>query len=1243
MLALLAASLLLTAIIVRLTYTPANNLSQTAKILEDNLHKKEEYINNAINTPAGFNRFKTLAENGEAGLQCIKDFTDDRKIWITTFINKDSLQFWTGVKIIPASASGIKEGYSFIKQPNGRYEAIKKSEGGFSVIFFIPVKINYAVQNQYLQNTFAKDLITDSNIELADFTDKDIYNVHSINNTYLFSLKIINNEVNYRFFYFELVIWLLTFIVMFVLIQRICGYIAYHGYVYLSLLVLALFIVGLRFVNLYYGLPNFTYKLDIFDPKYYSAGNIFPSLGDLCVNIFMLSWFAAALYKQRFGLLKRPPGKIKAYLIVVVCVSTLISLATLFLNIFYGLTVHSEINFDVTNVLNLSVFSICGLLMVCFSFFIYYLLTETFLTVCSILTIPIRHQLIILLTCTLIATVFLSYHQGGFSLFYFFGAGVIAIRGYAYRNNNGRITSLTFAVVLLIFAATASICLSYFEGIKEKNVRERLIQKLENPNDVSANSIFKKIERKIITDTLITNYFANARNNEDYLKTRFQKLYFDGYLSKYEFRIHEFNTMGQSISADNYSIDAFKDMVLYSSFKVSDYFYRQNESFGVQRYFAILPVIKNDKYLGSIVIELRSKAMQTSDYFPELLIDGQIKTEDDFKGYSYAFYNDDKLQSQSGNYVYSLVNTNFKGQVKPYTVKTTSSNSANWYRPFTVYSHMLYKPSARNLIVVSKEENTVFYEVASFTFFFLMLLTFSMAAVAAKWAWGRIKILTVTNDRLKWGLKISLGKILYKTRIRFSMVFAVVVTLILVGVFTYVSISAQYQDQQDNMIRDKMIRITAAFENGFYDKGFYDKYITHINQESQTYFEALAASYSSDLVLYDRSGSLLITTQPRIYEYGLIAKRMNSRAYINLNSLQRSEYINEEVIGDLSYKAAYAPLRNAKGEILAFLQFPYFSNQLDYKERISSLLNVMINIYALIFIGIGLFAIFIARQITNPLNFIQLSLSKTIYGKKNEPIQWDRDDEIGALIKEYNNMIADLEDSARKLAQSERESAWREMAKQVAHEIKNPLTPLKLGLQLLEKSWREKDPKFDQKFERFSHSFVEQIESLSSIASEFSAFAKMPDTHIERVNIFEVISQAVTIFKQTENFKISFQAPRDPLFISADKDQLLRSFNNLLKNAIEATPPGRFGIIEINYELHDKNILIMVKDNGNGIAENMREKIFEPNFTTKSSGTGLGLAFVKNSIENAGGKIWFETAPGMGTTFFISLSVPDKN
>ncbi|MDB5159414.1 MAG: hypothetical protein JWR50_4121 [Mucilaginibacter sp.] len=1232
MLALLGASLLLTAIIVRSTYTPATNLSQTAKILEDNLQRKESYIGRAISTPEGLYRFRNLATDDTDALKCIEEFTVERNIKVLT-LKKDTLKFWSDISYIPDNLAAIKPGYSFIKGSNGYYEAIKQVKDYFSVIFLIPVKINYTVQNQYLQNKFDKDLLEDNNIEIADFTDKGTYAIHSVADTYLFSVKVKHNEVNYRFFYFELALWILTLIVACTLIQNICNYLANKGQLFFSFLLLTAFIISVRFVNLEYNWPNFTYKLDIFDPGLYTSNKIFPSLGDLCINILMLSWLTAHFYRQRFKLLKYSPGKFASYAIVILCIILLIAISTALLNVFYGLIVKSHISFDVNNVLNLSGYSLCGILMLCFSFLIFYLLDEVFLTFCSKLVVPAKHQFLLFATGILLATVYYSYYRNELILFYVLWSFIVIIRGYAYFYTNARISTFKFAAILFICAIISSVNLNHFETIKEQKIRKSLIKKLENPNDKTADYLFGKLEKQITKDPLIIRYFNDTVHNNDYLENRFQKLYFDGYLSKYDFKIHEFNAAGKSISSDkNYQLDVFKDMVLYSSIKVSNYFYRENESFGFQNYFAILPIVKNNKFLGSIVIELKSKTLQTSNYFPELLIDGEIKNEDDFKKYSYAFYTDDKLLAQSGGFVYKVVRDKIKYPPKTFIFKTSTLSNPAWYHPFLTYSHLIYKPTDRNLIVISKEENTVFYSITSVTFFFVILLAFSVLTVAASWAWLRIKILTITNNKIKWGFKITLDKILYKTRIQFSMVFAVVITLILVGIITYISISTQYQTQQEKVIRDKLIKITDAFENGLFDK-----YMTHINEQSQITFDALATSYSSDLVLFDREGNLLITTQPRIYEYGLIAKRMNPNAFITLHSQQRSEFVNDETIGGLNYKTVYAPLRNNKGETIAFLQLPYFSNEADYRERIGSLLNIMINIYALIFIAIGLFAVVIARQITYPLNFIQESLSKTIYGKKNEPITWDRDDEIGSLVKEYNNMIAALEDSAARLAQSERESAWREMAKQVAHEIKNPLTPLKLGLQLLEKSWREKDPKFDQKFERFSKSFVEQIESLSSIASEFSAFAKMPDTRMERFNIFDVINQAVIIFKQTDNFNIIYKAPGQAFFVNADRDQLLRCFNNLLKNAIEATPPDRFGLLEIKSEATYNNILLTVKDNGNGIPENMREKIFEPNFTTKSSGTGLGLAFVKNSIENAGGKVWFETEQDKGTTFFLSL------
>jgi two-component system nitrogen regulation sensor histidine kinase NtrY len=1250
MLALLAGSLLITAIIVRATYTPAINLTQTARILESNLHQKEDYINKALAGPKGISRFKKLVDNYEEGLKVIKEFTTERNIYVVTVRDNKTVKFWSDVSYVPEKPSYIKEGYSFLRPPsapNGYYEAIKKTEGDFSVIFLIPIKTNYVVQNKYLQNSFIKDLLKDDNIEIADFTVKNTYNIHSSANVYLFSVKVKTDEVNYRFFYFELIIWMLTLVVVCVLVQNLCFYIAGKGYLLLSFLLLIGFIVGLRFVNLQYNWPNFTFKLELFSPKLYSANKIFPTLGDLCVNILMLSWITAYFYRQRFKLVKLlPTGIVGAYAVVISGIALLIGTSTLLLNIFHGLVVNSNISFDVNNVLSLSVYSLCGILMLCFAFLIFYLLNEVVLTLCSRLPIPHKRQLQLLLAAVVMYSVYVSFKQQEIITFYLLWAVIVVIRGYAYHSKNGRVTTFMFAGVLFVCSVISSVNLNHFKTVKENRKRIELVKQLENPNDSTADYLFKKIEKHIISDPLIVKYFNDTSHSTNYLQNHFQKLYFDGYLSKYDFKIHEFDLDGKPLSPSDkdFSVETFKDMVLYSSFKVSEYFYRDNQTFGFQNYFAILPVSYKDKPLGSMVIELTSKAVHSSNRFPELLMDGQAMADDELKNYSYAFYFDNNLVAQSGSFVYKLRRDDNKYPTKIF-FKDSDVDNNTWYRPFSTYNHLIYRATDRNVIVISQEKDTLFYDITSITFFFVVFLAFSVIVMAASWAWLRIKILTITNNKVKWGVRITLDNLLYKTRIQFSMVFAVVVTLIFVGIVTYVSISTQYQSQQDKTIREKIIRITDAFENGLYER-----YITKPNEQSLMAFDALASTYTADLTLYDKNGNIIaipndfmpvanqpFTTQPRIYEYGLISKRMNANALMMLRSQRRSEYISDERIGGLNYKTVYAPLRNTKSETVAFLQLAYFSNESDYRERIGSLLNIMINIYALIFIAIGLFAVIIARQITNPLSFIQQSLSKTIYGRKNEPIKWDRDDEIGALVKEYNKMIGDLEVSAARLAQSERESAWREMAKQVAHEIKNPLTPLKLGLQLLEKSWREKDPKFDQKFERFSKSFVEQIESLSQIASEFSAFAKMPDTRMEKFNVFEVISQAVIIFKHMDNFSIVFDIPEAPFMIHADRDQLLRCFNNLLKNAIEATPPDRQGELIINHNITGRNILLTVKDNGNGIPENMREKIFEPNFTTKSSGTGLGLAFVKNSIENAGGKVWFETEAGVGTTFYLSL------
>ncbi|RVU01717.1 HAMP domain-containing protein [Mucilaginibacter limnophilus] len=1231
LLALLTVSLFVTALIVPRSYTPEKTLEQTAKALEGKIHAREQTIDDLVNDSVRFNQLKTLEKNNKLALDLIDEFTIKNRVWVLTLKN-NKLAFWSGIRVLPDNPAVIKEGYSFTKHPNGYYETIRRTKGNFSAIFFFPVVYDFALQNKYLRNGIDQDLFDNNTIELADITDAKFRAIHSINGSYLFSVKLKPNIVNSKFYYSEFILWLLAFTTLCVLVHELCNSLANRGRIVLAVLALTAFIVVVRFVNLYYNLPDFSDRLDAFNPKFYASSVVYRSLGDLSINLLSICWLTGFLYLHRHKLLTNVKSKAGNYLILIVCTLLLIGGATALLSTFYGLVINSNINFDVTNVLNLSGLSITGLVMLCFAFLIFFFLNDVCVEVCMKLPIPSYQKVGWFIILIIAATVLITW-QYQFTPFFLFLALLTSIRYYSYRYERSLLSPSSLLLMVLICSVISSIELNNFQSSKEADTRKLLARKLLVPDDNNANQALKRIEKQILKDPLIVDAFNNSQRPESYLKTRLKKLYFDDYLSRYELQVYRFNPDDQPMAGGDYSLDIFKDMVIYSSFKVSDYFYRENDTFGFQYYFAILPVKNKAVNSGTMVIELKSKSLHTPHSFPDLLLrTGDNDDKDKFREYSYAFYTDNRLVTKNGSYVYDLVNSEFTPPLKQFKFISTKSNRVEWYRKFNTYSHLIYKPSARNLIVITKEENMLFFGITSLTFFFVLILLFALLIILVRWLWLRIRILTVSENRIKWSFSINFDKILYKTRIQFSIILTVVVTLVMVGFITFLFISTQYNNQQEEMIRNKISRITQAFE-----EGLFNKYINNIQQEDFNDFEEVAKTYSADLSMFDPQGKLLATTQPKIYEYGLQKPLMNSKAYIYMAKLKKSEFVNSESLGSLKYKSVYAPLKDKNDHILAYLQLPYYSNEADYKERIGSLLNAMINVYAMIFITIGLLAVIIARQITAPLNFIQTSLGRIIYGRKNEPIKWERDDEIGALVKEYNKMISALENSAQKLAQSERESAWREMAKQVAHEIKNPLTPLKLGLQLLEKSWRDKDPKFDQKFERFSRSFVEQIESLSSIASEFSAFAKMPDTRMEQLNIFDMLNQAVTIFKQMDNLTISFPQPEKPFYIIADRDQLLRCFNNLLKNAIEATPPDRKGVISINYTITSKNILLSFKDNGNGIPEEMRERIFEPNFTTKSSGTGLGLAFIKNSIENAGGKVWFETSIGVGTTFYFSL------
>jgi nitrogen fixation/metabolism regulation signal transduction histidine kinase len=260
-------------------------------------------------------------------------------------------------------------------------------------------------------------------------------------------------------------------------------------------------------------------------------------------------------------------------------------------------------------------------------------------------------------------------------------------------------------------------------------------------------------------------------------------------------------------------------------------------------------------------------------------------------------------------------------------------------------------------------------------------------------------------------------------------------------------------------------------------------------------------------------------------------------------------------------------------------------------------------------------------------------------GKLNEEILWERNDEIGELVKEYNTMVHKLEDSAAALAKSEREGAWRQMARQVAHEIKNPLTPMKLSIQYLQKAIDNNSPNVKEMTANVARTLVEQIDHLSKIASDFSQFANIGNVRNEVFDLHDVIYSITSLYEANERLEFTWTPVKQRIMVMMDKTQINRLFTNLLQNALEACYKKDVKQVSLTEEVQDSTILIKITDNGEGIPPAMQQKIFVPNFTTKSSGTGLGLAMSKAIVELVKGDIWFETAEGIGTTFFVKLPI----
>ncbi|EAZ96907.1 two-component sensor histidine kinase (sensor protein AtoS) [Flavobacteria bacterium BAL38] len=402
----------------------------------------------------------------------------------------------------------------------------------------------------------------------------------------------------------------------------------------------------------------------------------------------------------------------------------------------------------------------------------------------------------------------------------------------------------------------------------------------------------------------------------------------------------------------------------------------------------------------------------------------------------------------------------------------------------------------------------------------------------------------------------------------------------------------------------------------------------------------LADIHSMEINFFDLKGKLLISSKA-IFKLDKDKPKINPSTLRIIQSSLDKRYIEFSKIEGQSFRSSYTYLKDTKFKPMGILNLPYEENTEFYDNEVQNFLIRFGQVYVFMFLISIVLSYFLSSYITKSLKIISDKMQETQLNQRNEKIVIeDGSKEINLLIKSYNNMVDKLEESATILAQSEREQAWREMAKQVAHEIKNPLTPMRLTVQSFQRKFDSTDVNISKKLDDYTKTILQQIDTMSSVANAFSNFATMPAQQNETLNVVYIVKMALEIFN--EDF-IQFSALEDEIIAKLDRTQLIRVITNLVKNAVQAIPEEQENkMVFVTVFRQDNEVKIAVKDNGKGISEENIERVFEPKFTTKSSGMGLGLAIIKNIIENYNGTITFDTQSNEGTEFLVSFPINDN-
>ena len=1111
--------------------------------------------------------------------------------------SKNQLLFWSDNSLeINKNIISNSPSWQFVQLPNAYCLSRTFKFQSTKILALIKIKNNYSYENEELINSFAKGFGCDKQIQLQSGNQSDQYAISDKNNTYLFTLTLPKTPVYTEFWaVLGLIAFSLSFLILFILFSNLPVFrkrIFLNSTQFILLSATVGVVIGLL---LYLNIPGLLFANKLFTPFQYASNPFLASISHLSIltgyfiSSVCLFYFYTRIRFSNFLL--------KKFILQIICLFAFV----LLYYILSGLIYHSSIQLSILHFNDFSGLKIwihflilvwgIGLAMLFFK-------THNLQKNSSSTWIDVFSGVFLFITCWYISPedalrITVSYYclWFGFYLYLLFPK---------WRNIY---TFLAFWLLILSgFLVYNSLVISNKKSNdKYKILAQNIYINGSSENDQMADILLEELDLKISKDKKIAKLLIkrdSIQTTNDYLN----KTYLRGFWNKYDMRLNVVNTHSQTYKE-------YLDFILKSGNRIKKtHFYSVTANENNMTYIGQFHA--NAKEIDSLYffMEFYPRRNFKSYSFPNLLIATTANIQSQLN-ISIAKYEHNRLVFSSGK-------VDLPGESS-----WIPTNKTDFFRiNYNNRQHFVYKPNANTYIVIT--EQNLLEPISHFLYFLYTFLAYFVTGSLVVW----IYLLA----RRKWNYRIGLTA-------KFQFTFIALLIISFIGIF-FVSVNfieEKYREQQIANLENKKSYIQKALQDLYY----WNQDLNAQNSQALNFdLQDLSYIYHTDIHVYDNHGELIGSSQPVIFNKNLISTRIAPAPFFKTNS-----NINQyEHIGKLNYLSGYTDFVNGDYAQIGFISIPQFLSQDEIKNEIESFLSVIIHIYLIIIVLAILLSLFIGKQLSAPLNMLENKLKEMRLGRRNEKIEYSLNDEIGQLVIQYNRTVDELEQSARLLAQSERESAWKSMARQVAHEINNPLTPMKLTIQQLQRTKKLDDKQFDDYFIKSSTMLIEQIDNLSRIAGTFSDFARMPEANFEQIDIATKLGSVVQLFaSNNEHIQIKYHGVEKGIFVFADPEQMVQVFNNLLKNAIQSIPENREGVILIKLKRAAKRIKIEITDNGSGIESALHEKLFMPNFTTKSTGMGLGLSITKNIIELSNGTIRFESVENKGTSFFIEL--PEAN